>query len=68
MADVTLDRVIEAVADAVTQLVLFSVEAEENNSMLQNIAQGTTAVKMAVDALINIGEVNDIILLLIVSF
>lgn len=37
-------QVLEAVADAVAQLVLFSVEAEENNSILPNIvpgAQGT---------------------------
>jgi hypothetical protein len=38
-------QVLEAVADAVAQLVMFSVEAEENNSILPDIvpgAQGTS--------------------------
>lgn len=44
MADVGMDQVLEAVADAVAQLVLFSVEAEENNSMLPNIVFGAEVV------------------------
>jgi hypothetical protein len=39
-------QVLEAVADAVAQLVMFSVEAEENNSILPDIvpgAQGTVS-------------------------
>ena len=40
-------QVLEAVADAVAQLVMFSVEAEENNSILPDIvpgAQGTLSL------------------------
>jgi hypothetical protein len=33
-------QVLEAVADAVAQLVMFSVEAEENNSILPDIVPG----------------------------
>jgi len=54
--DVTLDMVIEAVAEAIGQLVFFAVEAEENNSVLMNIGAGAEAVKMSVDALIAVAE------------
>ena len=47
---------LEAVADAVAQLVLFSVEAEENNSMLPNIVPGAEAVQRAVDVLVDIAS------------
>jgi len=56
MADVGMDQVLEAVADAVAQLVLFSVEAEENNSMLPNIVPGAEAVQRAVDVLVDIAS------------
>ncbi len=45
---------LEAVADAVAQLVMFSVEAEENNSILPNIAPGAQAVQQAVNVLVDI--------------
>lgn len=48
--------VLEAVADAVSQLILFSVEADENKSVLQNISKGASAVSKAVQILVNIGE------------
>ncbi|KAL6044390.1 Vinculin [Balamuthia mandrillaris] len=56
MAETGMEQVLEAVADAVTQLVLFSVEAEENNSTLPNIAPGAEAVKQAVLVLVDIAE------------
>eukprot|EP01087_Luapelamoeba_hula_P004666 TRINITY_DN1459_c0_g1_i1.p1 TRINITY_DN1459_c0_g1~~TRINITY_DN1459_c0_g1_i1.p1 ORF type:complete len:1738 (+),score=380.38 TRINITY_DN1459_c0_g1_i1:131-5344(+) len=56
MADVGMDQVLEAVADAVAQLVLFSVEAEENNSMLPNIVPGAEAVQRAVNVLVDIAS------------
>jgi hypothetical protein len=48
--------VLEAVADAVSQLILFSVEAEEGKSVLQNIQKGATGVSKAVGILVGIGE------------
>lgn len=48
--------VLEAVADAVSQLILFSVEADENKSVLQNISKGASGVSKAVQILVNIGE------------
>jgi hypothetical protein len=48
--------VLEAVADAVSQLILFSVEADENKAVLQKITQGAGAVSKAVQILVNIGE------------
>jgi hypothetical protein len=52
--DATMNQVLEAVADAVAQLVMFSVEAEENNSLLPNILPGAQAVQTAVDVLVDI--------------
>ncbi len=48
--------VLEAVADAVSQLILFSVEAEEGKSVLANISKGATGVSKAVSILVGIGE------------
>jgi hypothetical protein len=55
-ADITIDQVIEATADAITQLVVFSLEAEENNSILPRIVPGAEAVSRTVDALVAIVE------------
>jgi hypothetical protein len=49
-----MDQVIEAVTDAICQLVLFSVEAEENNTMLVNIVPGAKGVQAAVGVLVDI--------------
>lgn len=51
-----MDQVLEAVADAVAQLVMFSVEAEENNSILPDIVPGAQAVQGAVNALVDIAS------------
>lgn len=55
---IPMQVVLEAVADAVSQLILFSVEAEENKSVLPNVTKGASGVAKAVQILINIGEGN----------
>eukprot|EP01089_Gocevia_fonbrunei_P001249 TRINITY_DN11167_c0_g1_i1.p1 TRINITY_DN11167_c0_g1~~TRINITY_DN11167_c0_g1_i1.p1 ORF type:complete len:679 (-),score=221.02 TRINITY_DN11167_c0_g1_i1:29-2065(-) len=51
-----MEQVIDAISDAVSQLILFSVEAEENNTKLTNLGPGCKAVRICVDALLDVVE------------
>ncbi|KAL6055033.1 hypothetical protein QOT17_017046 [Balamuthia mandrillaris] len=54
--NVGMDKVIESVADAVSQLVVFALEAESNDTVLPNVAKGCEAVRVTVNGLIDVVE------------
>eukprot|EP01133_Synstelium_polycarpum_P012822 gene12822-15047_t len=50
-----MDQLLEAVSDAVSSMVLYSVEADESNAAIPNILANAQMVKSTVDYLVEIG-------------
>ncbi|GAM28363.1 hypothetical protein SAMD00019534_115390 [Acytostelium subglobosum LB1] len=51
-----MEQLLEAISDAVSSMVLYSVEADETNAAIPNILPGAHSVKTTVDYLVDLAE------------
>eukprot|EP01132_Coremiostelium_polycephalum_P009270 gene9270-11362_t len=51
-----MDQLLEAISDAVSSMVLYSVEADESNAAIPNILPGAQGVKSTVDYLVDLAS------------